>query len=276
MIVCKPNAKINLGLNIVARRDDGYHNIETTMCPIKLCDKLQIEEDDHTSLEIKGLSIAGNIEDNLIIKVVRYMQQQFGVPQLQVMLTKNIPMGAGLGGGSSDAAFTLSQINKLFNLKLNNDNLAKIAALFGSDCAFFINNSPAIASGRGDILRPANISLYDYHVIVISPDIYISTAEAYAGCHPDPWATPLEKVLEQPIDTWRTDLRNDFEPQAFSAHPELAEIKQMLYNIGATYASMSGSGSSMYGIFSQLPTLEAIDKALSTILSGIKYSVFAD
>ena len=248
-----PNAKINLGLHIKARRKDGYHDIETCMIPIPLCDALEMVLDKKPGWNSSGLSIPGNPKDNLILKAEKLLRKDFpGLPNLQIHLHKHIPMGAGLGGGSADGAFALQLMNNLFDLHLDNFFLEEYAAQLGSDCPFFIENTPKIARGRGEILTPIDISLKGKYLVLINPGIHVGTQEAYAGITPAPPKVKLEEVLADQ-SRWKAELVNDFEASIFKNHPEIAEIKEKMYEAGAFYAVMSGSGSSVFGLFEEKP-----------------------
>lgn len=250
-----PNAKINLGLNVVSRRADGYHNLETLFYPINLCDALEFVLAEQTSLRVVGSPIADDIEQNLVVRALRLLQRDFDLPELEIALLKIIPMGAGLGGGSADAAFMLKMLNENFQLKLSVEQLEKYATKLGSDCAFFIRNTPVFATGIGNEFTSVELSLKGYYLALVKPDIHVSTAEAYAHVACQRWNTPLLDVLAMPIEKWSDYLFNDFEISVFEVHPELAVIKQKLYKSGAVYAAMSGSGSAMYGIFKIKPKL---------------------
>lgn len=244
-----PNAKINLGLNIVRKRPDGYHDLETVMYPIPLCDELEIGEADELSFKIEGIRLEDDGKENLVVRAYRMMAEQYKIKPVKIRLMKNIPSGAGLGGGSADAAFMLKALNELYSLGISNDSLKKMAARLGADCAFFIENKPMMCMGIGDLMTPVNLNLKGRQLLVIKPDIHISTAEAYRGCKPKQWATPLSDIIQQPMETWKTLMKNDFEQQAFAIHKELKMLKDRILDSGAEYAAMSGSGSSMYGIF---------------------------
>ena len=244
-----PNAKINIGLNITEKRADGYHNLETVFYPVDLCDALEFVVNDETKFACSGLDIDGNPNDNLIIKAYNLLKEEFDIPCLDIHLLKKIPMGAGLGGGSADAAFMLKMLNDAFALGLTSEELQTRAAKLGADCAFFIENKPVLAKGIGNVFEPTCVNLNGYHIVLVKPEVHVSTAEAYGGCKPQPWTTPLEEVVKLPIAKWKDHIYNDFEKTVFVAHPELAEIKEMLYAKGAIYAAMSGSGSTIYGIF---------------------------
>jgi len=249
-----PNAKINLGLHITSKRKDGYHEIETCMVPIPLFDALEMILDKKATWNSTGLTIPGDAKDNLILKAEKLLKKDFqGLPNLNIHLHKNIPMGAGLGGGSADGAFALKLMSNLFDLHLDEFFLEEYAGQLGSDCPFFIGNTPAIARGRGEILEPIDLSLKGVHLVLINPGIHIGTKEAYAGVTPAMPKMKLEEILAD-RRRWKTELANDFEPSVFRMYPEIAEIKEKMYASGAFYASMSGSGSSVFGLFQEKPS----------------------
>ena len=252
-MVTFPNAKINLGLNVVSRREDGYHNLETVFYPINLCDALEFIPAIKTSLNVAGLPVEGDIEQNLVVRAFRLLQKEFQLPELEIVLLKHIPMGAGLGGGSADAAFMLKLLNEHFQLNLSVQQLEYYAAKLGADCPFFIRNKPVFAAGIGNEFTPINLSLKGYSLVLIKPDVHVSTAEAYAHVTCQRWCVSLMEVIEMPVEKWRQFLFNDFETSVFLTYPELATIKQKLYDEGAVYAAMSGSGSTVYGIFKDKP-----------------------
>lgn len=255
-----PNCKINIGLNIVSKRSDGYHNLETVFFPIPLRDNLEFKEIENEDVPYRlvsgGVPIEGKPEDNLIVKVYLDMKAEFNLPALELSLYKNIPMGAGLGGGSSDAAAMMKGLNEAYNLQLSAEDMEKRLAKFGADCPFFVRNKPAYATGIGDELTNCNVSLKDKFIVLVKPDVFVSTKEAYAHVTPKLPAIPLAEAIKLPIETWKEQIVNDFEQSVFPFHPKLPAIKQTLYDMGAVYASMSGSGSTMYGIFNR-PTPEA-------------------
>lgn len=255
-----PNCKINIGLNIVSKRPDGYHNLETVFFPIPLRDNLEFKEIENEDVPYRlvsgGVPIEGKPEDNLIVKVYLDMKAEFNLPALELSLYKNIPMGAGLGGGSSDAAAMMKGLNEAYNLQLSAEDMEKRLTKFGADCPFFVRNKPAYATGIGDELTNCNVSLKDKFIVLVKPDVFVSTKEAYAHVTPKLPAIPLAEAIKLPIETWKEQIVNDFEQSVFPFHPELPAIKQTLYDMGAVYASMSGSGSTMYGIFNR-PTPEA-------------------
>lgn len=247
-----PNAKINIGLNITSKRADGYHNLESIFYPIAWRDILEIIPSKQLSFDSSGLSITG--QGNLCLKAYDLMKSHYGIAPVSMHLHKNIPIGAGLGGGSSDAAFTLMALNTIFELGLEKDELKKMAAQLGADCPFFIDNAPSLASGIGELLNPIDLDLFNYHLLVVKPNIFVSTVEAFSAIVPQTPSLSLEEEIKMPVKKWR--LKNDFEDSIFPKYPELFEIKRSLIQAGALYSSMSGSGSSIYGIFSEKPQLE--------------------
>ena len=251
-----PNAKINLGLNIVEKRPDGYHNLETLFYPIALQDILEVTPCKDTTSEKYTLTMYdapfdGNIDDNLVIKAYNALAADYSLPSLDFFLYKKIPTGAGLGGGSADAAFALKMINDIASLSLSDDELEKYAARIGADCAFFVRNKPAFATGIGNILTPTDFSLAGYTLVLVKPEIHISTKDAYALVSPAKPAHSIEEILKRPMAEWRALLVNDFEKSVFAKYPEVSVIKEKLYELGAEYASMSGSGSAFFGIFKE-------------------------
>ena len=275
-MITYPNAKINLGLNVTERRSDGYHNLETVFYPIPLCDALQVETDTdkggifgptvfpegcevHTheadcyTLHTSGIDIDCPAEKNLVIKTLRNLRQDFTLPYLHIYMYKRIPSGAGLGGGSSDAAFMMKLLNEQFSLDLTEEEMEARIAPSGADCAFFIRNRPTLATGIGNVFTPINLSLAGRYLVVVKPDVFVSTKEAYAQIKPHRQETPVEALITRPVETWRDTLVNDFEAGIFALHPEIAAIKERLYRLGADYAAMSGSGSAVFGLFRALP-----------------------
>lgn len=249
-----PNAKINLGLHITAKRKDGFHDIETCMVPIPLFDVLEMILDKKPTWNSSGLDIPGEPKDNLILKAEKLLKKDFpALPNLNIHLHKNIPMGAGLGGGSADGAFALKLMNNLFDLHLDDFFLEEYAAQLGSDCPFFIENTPKIARGRGEILKPIELSLKGTYIVLINPGIHVGTKEAYTGVTPTFPKVKLEEILKD-RSRWKTELVNDFEPSIFKNHPEIEAIKSSMYSAGAFYAAMSGSGSSVFGLFDKQPS----------------------
>ena len=255
-MILYPNAKINIGLNITEKRPDGYHNIETVFYPIGLCDTLQIERSETCSdysFSVSGIQIDAESEDNLIIRAYRLLQSEYDVPPLDISLEKYIPFGAGLGGGSSDAAFMLKAMNELLELNISNKKLEKIAVELGADCPFFIKNKPVFATGIGNEFTSVRLSLKNYFLLLVKPDIHVSTSEAYLLIVPHQPEKSLLELIRQPIHQWKNTIENDFEQSVFARYPEIDNIKQSLYDMGAIYASMSGSGSSVFGLFENQP-----------------------
>ncbi|GAA4455211.1 4-(cytidine 5'-diphospho)-2-C-methyl-D-erythritol kinase [Rurimicrobium arvi] len=250
-----PNAKINIGLFVTGKRPDGYHNLESVFYPLPfLKDALEVlplESGVDPLMEIKGKNVPGALSDNLVLKAFRLLQQAFPdrVQPVHIRLLKAIPMGAGMGGGSADGTFMLRLLNRFFELGLTDDQLAAFALELGSDCPFFVYNTPQFASGRGEKLSPVPVDLSAYSIQVICPELHIPTALAFAGVTPAPAPFNLRQIPDLPVPEWKSVIRNDFEKSVFAAHPVLADIKSELYAQGAVYASMSGSGSSLYGIF---------------------------
>lgn len=262
-----PCAKINLGLNVVSKREDGYHNIETVFYPIPLFDALEINTMNEMfpsasscDLKITGNTIECNETDNLVIKAYNILAAEYNIPRIHIHLQKNIPSQAGLGGGSSDAAYMLRVLNDCFNLQIDNNLLRRYAAKIGADCAFFITSTPAFATGIGENLNEIDINskLKDSYIAIIKPNVSVSTKIAYSMITPMQPKKSCMEIIKQPIETWKDELANDFENPVFACHPELLDIKNQLYDMGAIYAQMSGSGSAFFGIFKSKP--ENIDK----------------
>lgn len=253
-MICFPNAKINIGLNIVERRPDNFHNIETLFYPIPLTDILEIiiseeEIEGKVELKITGNQINCNKEVNLCFKAYQILDKEFHFPSVKIYLHKIIPIGSGLGGGSSDGAYTLTLLNKIFNLGLGSDELTGFASQLGSDCSFFINNNPSVGLEKGDKLIASNINLKGCYLVIVKPDIFVSTAEAYTGIIPNKSTIPLKDILKLPINTWKEKIFNAFELPIFKSHPDIKSVKDFLYDNGSIYSSMTGSGSAVYGIF---------------------------
>jgi 4-diphosphocytidyl-2-C-methyl-D-erythritol kinase len=255
-----PNCKINLGLHILNKRDDGFHNLETIFYPIPLKDAVEIissSSSNAVTYSSTGNSIEGKEEDNLCIKAYYLLKKDFpDLPNIQLHLHKVIPTGAGLGGGSADAAFTLSLLNKKFNLNISTPQLLNYAAELGSDCPFFIINKPCFATGRGEILEEIELDLSAYKFVLVNPNIHVNTGWAFGawseGFKPsDHNLKDVKKIIQQPINTWKENLTNDFEKVVFEKYPTIQNIKEELYNQGAVYAAMSGSGSTVFGIFNK-------------------------
>lgn len=260
-MVSFPNCKINLGLNIINKRKDGYHDIETVFFPLPFTDALEVipinNHDTVVTFSSSGLHISGNTKDNLCVKAYDQLKKDYPqLPPVKMHLHKAIPMGAGLGGGSADAAFTLLLLNQKFALGISETDLHKYAAAIGSDCAFFILNKPCFASGRGEILEPVHLSLSGYKILLINPGIHIGTAWAYQHVKPSPREISVKEIISSPIENWKDTLINDFETPVFHQYPELRKLKLLLYESGAVYASMSGSGSTFYGFYRNDTSIE--------------------
>lgn len=253
-----PNAKINLGLHVTAKRDDGFHSIETVFFPVSLADALECvvsaRAENPFDLTVTGMP-SDDTTENICQKAWRLLSLDFQLPPLEVHLLKRIPAGAGLGGGSSDGACMLRLINVICQLGLADQQLMSYAARLGSDCAFFIHNAPCLATGRGEILEPIDLLLRGYYLVLVNPGVHVSTAEAYRGIHPKAPDFDLRLLTFEPIEEWKKFLVNDFEPTVFARYPVIAEVKETLYRHGALYAAMSGSGSTVYGLFETKPGL---------------------
>jgi len=263
-MILYPNAKINIGLNVVEKRTDGYHNLETVFYPIPLQDALEITPiqsiptEKGYQLKVMGTVLDGTPDDNLIVRAYRIMRDEYRLPPVSLHLYKHIPTGAGLGGGSADAAFTIRALNEQFKLGLSAEKMEEYAAQLGADCAFFIKNSPVYATGIGNVFHLLQLSLKGKVIVLIKPDVFVSTKDAYAHVKPVKPEVSLPELLAKPIETWKDTVVNDFEKSVFVKYPEIACIKDKLYDMGAVYASMSGSGSSVYGIFDE--AIENIDE----------------
>ena len=264
-MITYPNAKINLGLNIVEKRPDGYHNLETVFYPINLQDALEVttlEEQGDYTLVTSGTPIEGEPENNLVVKAYKLLKEDFPeLPAIDIHMYKHIPTGAGLGGGSSDAAFMIKLLNEKFKLKISVEKMEEYAAKLGADCAFFIQNKPVFASGIGNIFESIELSLKGYYLVLVKPDIFVSTKDAFALIKPQKPSKSLKEIIRMPVETWRAMMKNDFEESVFQKYPEIAAIKDKLYDMGAIYASMSGSGSSVFGIFRE--QVEHIDEVFN-------------
>ncbi|MCD8740211.1 4-(cytidine 5'-diphospho)-2-C-methyl-D-erythritol kinase [Mucilaginibacter roseus] len=256
-----PNAKINIGLNITERRPDGYHNLETVFYPIGIKDALEIVEAGELTFEASGIGIPGNVEDNLCVKGYHLIKKDYDLPPVSIHLHKNIPIGAGLGGGSADAAFFIKLLDLQFGLNLTIEQMEGYARQLGADCAFFIQNKPVYAHGKGDVFQPVQLDLSAYKIVLVMPPAHVSTGEAYRGVRPKPSIHSLQDLVQQPVALWRQYIKNDFEESIFKNHPVIRGVKAALYEAGALYASMSGSGASVFGIFEQTPDLTMLEES---------------
>lgn len=252
-----PNAKINLGLRVLRKRPDGFHDIETIFYPIGLTDALEIvpSDDGKLSFALSGMALTDGGGDNLCVRAFRLMQQRYNLPEVKIFLHKTIPAGAGLGGGSSDAAFTLKLVRRLFGLKVSDDELKGMAAALGSDCPFFIENIPSFASGRGEVMQELPLTLKGKHLLLVKPDVAISTPWAYGAITPSGESLPAVNLLFAGSASWNHLLKNDFEAVVMEKYPVVKEIRDKMTEAGAFYAAMSGSGSSVFGLFDEKPTL---------------------
>lgn len=282
-MILYPNCKINLGLNIVGKRGDGYHDIETVFLPIPLSDCLELNPATEDSFVIDGRQLDCSAQDNLVVRVLNMLRaEDMDIPPVSIRLTKNIPSGAGLGGGSTDAAFMIRGLNELFSLNLTDAQMAARVGRLGADCPVFIANKPVFAEGKGDVFSPLPVPfiqksycalpplgsalpptitlsipamLENYWLVLVKPNDFISTREAYASVTPRPSKVSLQEILSRPVKTWRGQMTNDFEESVFPTHPVVRGIRDQLYMLGANYAAMSGSGSTVYGLFRQQPLL---------------------
>jgi len=246
-----PNAKINIGLFITEKRPDGYHNLETVFYPVPLKDALELLPAEQESMHLSGLKVNGAKENNLVWKALKMLEKDFPkvISPLEIHLHKAIPMGAGLGGGSADGAFMLAMLNDFFHLQLSADRLERYALQLGSDCPFFIRNRPVFATGRGEVMRDVDLGLSGYTLQLICPELHISTAKAFSGITPGRVPMNLAQIADIPVESWKNRVLNDFEQSLFPHYPVLQDIKEQLYRQGAVYASLSGTGSTVYGLF---------------------------
>lgn len=266
-MLTKPICKINLGLNVVERRPDGYHNLETVFYPVPICDTLEVFEMDdafpspyNCDLKVTNITIDGDEQKNLVVRAYNLLKQDFpSLPRIHAHLYKDIPTQAGMGGGSSDCGFMITLLNEQFHLGLSNEQMIRYAARLGADCAFFILNKPCYAEGIGERLEPIDLDLSGWYLAVVRPNTPVPTKEAFSLITPQHPAKNCRDIVMQPVETWRYGLTNDFEKSVFALHPEIGDIKDRLYDLGATYAAMSGSGSSLFGLFRQTVSLDEFD-----------------
>ena len=257
-----PIAKINLGLNVVERRPDGYHNLQTVFCPVPIKDALEVQQMDDAfptgsdcDLKVTNMQLEGNEKENLVVRAYQLLKKDFPtLPRIHAHLWKGIPVQAGMGGGSSDGAHMILLLNKMFSLGLSREQMIRYAAQLGADCAFFIIGQPCYAEGIGEQLKPISLNLNSWHIGIVRPDIPVSTREAFSLIRPHYPSMNCKDIVMHPIDTWRDRLTNDFEDSVFAQYPEIGEVKEHLYKMGAVYAAMSGSGSALFGLFKELPT----------------------
>lgn len=248
-----PNAKINIGLQVTERRNDGYHNLDTVFYPIPIHDALEVIEADGAEydcrLHISGIDIEGDPDTNLVVRAYRLLAADYALPSVDIYLHKHIPTGAGLGGGSADASYMLRLLNEMFGLGIEDQQLEAYATRLGADCPFFIKGAPVYATGIGNEFHPITLDLGGLYLVVVKPDVFVSTKEAYSMVQPEKPAVTLDKKIVRPITEWKESISNDFEKGIFTLHPELSDIKEKLYALGAKYAAMSGSGAALFGLF---------------------------
>lgn len=242
--------KINIGLNIVSKREDGYHNLETIFYPVPLYDEITITSANEDGIDLAGHELEGDPNDNLVLKAVRLLRENnYQVPPIHISLTKNIPSGAGLGGGSSDAATVMKELNKHLELQLSDEKLERMIAKLGADCPFFIQCKPVYAEGIGDVFSPIEIDLKGWHLVLVKPDDYVSTKEAYALIKAKPSKYNIKEEVKKRVELWKDTIVNDFEKSVFPHHPTIRKLRDQLYQMGASYACMSGSGSTVFALF---------------------------
>jgi len=255
-----PNAKINIGLNILNRRSDGYHNLETVFYPVQIKDALEVIEAPELSFSASGIEIPGHANENLCLKAWHLLSEDYNIPEVALHLHKGIPIGAGLGGGSADAAFFIKLMNEKFTLELTVEQMQAYARQLGADCAFFVRNEPVFAFAKGDEFEEVSLSLDNYFIVLVMPPVHVSTGEAYRGVKPAMPETSLKELVQLPVPNWKYHIKNDFEVSIFKNHPSIRGVKSALYEAGALYSSMSGSGASVYGIFNREVKLEDLEK----------------
>lgn len=259
-MICFPNAKINIGLHITERRSDGYHNLESVFYPINIQDALEVVSAAKLDFSASGIEIPGNMEDNLCVKAYHLLKKDYVLPPVHIHLHKHIPIGAGLGGGSSDAAFFIKLMNEKFELGLRDEQMEAYCRHLGADCAFFIQNKSVFAYGKGDQFLPVKLDLSAYFMVLVMPDVQVSTSEAYRGVKPALPKIKMIDVVENDPLTWQNVLKNDFEASVFDKFPVIRGVKAALYESGAIYAAMSGSGSSVFGIFKEKVKLSELEQ----------------
>ena len=253
--------KINIGLNIVSKREDGYHNLETIFYPVPLYDEITISSAKEDSVEIAGHKLEGDPNENLVLKAVRLLRDNgYRIPSVHIFLKKNIPSGAGLGGGSSDAAAVMKELNSHLSLELSDEEMERMIAKLGADCPFFIQCKTVYAEGIGDVFSPVEINLSGWHLVLIKPEDHISTREAYSSIKAEPSKYIITEEVKKPVDNWKENIKNDFEKSVFPNHPKVESLRNQLYKMGASFACMSGSGSSVFGLFKEEIDLDKFGK----------------
>jgi len=259
-MLLKTGCKINLGLSILGKRADGYHNLETVIYPVPYFDIVEVVRSSDFKFTVSGITIDAAVEDNLCVKAYRLIQERYSLPTVKIHLHKTIPFGAGLGGGSSDAVAVLKLVASVCELNISDNEFVSMAKMLGSDCPFFVKNQPVLAKGTGTDLHPIDLNLKGYFLVLLKPNIHISTAQAYGSIEHYSQEGVVLNVVQQPITSWKNELINDFERSVFKHHPHLLNIKSKLYNEGALYAAMTGSGSVLFGIFKTKPNLDWASK----------------
>ena len=251
-----PNAKLNIGLSITGKREDGFHFIESLMIPTTFCDALEFVESKEDNFSISGIKISGSKESNLVVKALNLVREKHDIPPLNIHLHKNIPAGSGLGGGSADGSYMIKMLNEYFKIGMEIKEMENMASLLGSDCSFFIKNSPLIVKGTGEIMEEIDFHLPGEYLIILRPNFSISTKEAYSGIKINHNPPGIRDIISGNISDWKDSVINEFEAKIAKDHPQIEEIKNKLYNSGALYASMSGSGSAVFGVFPKLPVID--------------------
>ena len=263
-----PNAKINIGLKITSRRSDGYHNLETIFYPVQIKDALEVIEAAEMSFETSGIEIPGHVNENLCLQAYDLLRKDFDLPNIKIHLHKQIPIGAGLGGGSADAAFFIKLINERFQLSLDVETMQNYCRKLGADCAFFIENKPLFAYEKGDVFEEIFLDLSNYHLALVMPPVYVSTGEAYRGVKPHQPQQSLKELIQLPLEEWQGKINNDFEGHILRSNPQIRGVKAALSEAGALFALMSGSGAAVYGIFNEPVDLSYLEKD-NLVFSGI-------
>lgn len=267
-MIAFPNAKINIGLNILSRRNDGYHNLETVFYPVKIKDGLEIIEASEMKFETSGIEIPGYANENLCLQAYDLLRKDFDLPNLSIHLHKKIPIGAGLGGGSSDAAFFIKLVNDKFELNLSSKQMQNYCRKLGADCAFFIENKALFAYEKGDFFEPVSLDLSSYFIALVMPPVHVSTGEAYRGVKPNQPLQSLKELIKLPVEEWQGKIKNDFEPHILNAHPEIRGVKAELLEAGALFTLMSGSGAAVYGVFKNTVDISSLEKK-NLVFSGV-------
>lgn len=256
-----PNAKINIGLNVINKREDGFHTLETIFYPVKIYDALEVVLSEGLHFTSSGISIPGSAKDNLCLKAYHLIKKDYDLPPVNIHLHKNIPIGAGLGGGSADAGFFIKLLNDVCGIGLVVEEMQNYARQLGADCAFFIDNKSVFAFEKGDRFQELQLELSAYHLVLVMPPVHVSSAEAYGGVQPQASENDLQSAIKLPVKDWKSLIKNDFEKSVFLHHPEILSIKEALYHQGAIYSAMSGSGAAVFGIFNKKPDLQELEKA---------------